>query len=381
MAKWTYHLADLITGAITAEIDLTQVKISQKLNAAGTMTGTWVVPSGWSGDDPYTLTMPARTMGVALRDGRPLFGGILWTRQPDDTEQSVALGFSDWLSFFDHRFVLPTFTPDGTTSQVSALSTLFAQVEQNDIARALLTQAQAHTGGNLGIVVDTTVSGILRDRTYAGHELVDVATALKQLAEVIDGPDFAFGVAPVLDTNGRVVKTLRLGNPRLGQSGSPHVLEWGANVTGLEWPSDGTKMVTRAYATGEGMDVGQLVAVAENSAAYSDGWPLLEQESSYNTVSTDETLQEHADADLYRNRLPVVVPSLTVLGSGLDSRGRKVYPAVGEVEVGDDVRVVIKNWFFRAGIDSRMRVVSLDYQPDGVETMTIAVNPILDDVA
>jgi hypothetical protein len=381
VAQWTYQLADLLTGAVTAEIELTGVRISRRLNAAGTLNGTWPVPNNWAGGSPYVLTTPARTMVTAFRDGRPMYGGVLWTRRPDPERQTIELGCADWFSYFDHRFVLPLFTPNGTTSQVSMLNTSFSQVEQNEIVRQLVAQAQAHTGGNLGIVVDSTNSGILRDRTYAGHELVDVGTALKQLAEVIDGPDLAFGVSPELDANGRVVKTLRVGNPKLGQEGSAHVFELGANVRSYSFDSDGTRMATRQYATGEGIEAGQLVAVAENTVRASDGWPILETETSFNTVSLDTTLQEHADAELARNSLPVVTPTLTVDASGLDANGRKVFPSAGEVTLGDQVRFVAKDWFFKNGISTIVRVVGIEYQPEGTETMVLSTNVVLDDLA
>ncbi len=381
MADWTYQLADLITGAVTAEVELTGVRISQRLNTAGTLNGTWAVPQNWTGGSPYTLTTPARTMVVALRDRRPLWAGILWTRRVNSDKQAIDIGCSDFWSYFDSRFVLPPFTPDGTTSQVSQLGTSFTQVEQNDIVRALLAQAQSHPGGDLGIVPDTTVSGILRDRTYAGHELVDVGTALRQLAEVIDGPDLAFSVAPELDASGRVVKTLRIGNPKLGQEGSAHVLEVGANATSYAWGSDGTRMVTRQFTTGEGVEAGQLIATTEDDTRYADGWGLLEAESSYNTVSSDSTLHEHAAADLKRNRLPVVTPTITIDASGLDAAGRKAFPAAGEIGLGDHVRVVAKDWFFRGGLDATCRVVSIDYEPEGTEQMALGLNPVLDDIA
>lgn len=381
MADWTYQLADLITGAVTAEIEMTGVRISQRLNTAGTMTGTWAVPATWRGSSPYLLTTPARTMGIALRDGRPMYGGVLWTRRPDADKQTVDLGFSDWFSLLDSRMVLPVFTPDGTTSQVSSLSTGFTQVEQNDIVRALVAQAQAAAGGDFGLVVDGTISGILRDRTYAGHELVTVGTALRQLAEVIDGPDLLCGVAPELDANGRVVKVLRVGDPKLGVQGSPHVFELGASITGYTWPSDGTRMVTRAYVTGEGIEAGQLISVAEDTSRVSDGWPTLEAETSFNTVSLDSTLAEHAAAELKRNSLPVVTPTITVLGDGRNSEGRTIYPSLGEFSCGDEIRVVISDHFFTEPMNSLFRIVAIDIEPDGVEQATLSLNPTLDGIA
>jgi hypothetical protein len=380
-ADWTYLLADLRTGAITAEIPLTGVSMSSRLNDAGSLSATWGSISAYTAGDPYLLTTPARTAIYALRDGRPIWGGILWTRRHSSGSDQISLGAADWFSYFDHRKVLPLFTPDGTTSQVAALNTTFEQVEQNEIVRQLVAQAQAHTGGNLNIQVDTTNSGILRDRTYAGHELVDVGQALKHLAEVIDGPDLLFTVGTELDTNGRVVKLLRIGNPRLGEDASPHVYEYGANMISYAWASDGTKMATRQYATGEGIEAGALVAVAEDDTKYADGWAVLEAEATYSSVNIDTTLQEHADADLQRNRLPVVTPTITVAGDGLNARGVKVGPAIGEVQPGDDVRVVIRDSFFRTGIDTRMRVVGIEYRPDDIETATLTMNPIHDDVA
>ncbi len=375
-AEWTYLLGDLATGAVTAEVELSSVRISKRLNGAGTMTGTWNLSAAAASDNPSVLTTPARTMGVAFRNGIPIWGGILWARRWSSDSPNLDLGFSDWWSFLDHRYVLPALVPDGTTSQISALTTTFAQVEQNEIARQLVAQAQAHTGGNIGIVCDTVNSGILRDRTYAGHELVDVATALEQLAGVIDGPDLMFDVSPELDVNGRVVKRLRIGDPKLGQQGSSHVFEYGGNIQSYRWESDGTRMATRTFATGEGMAAGQLIAVAEDDTRYGDGWVLLESQAQYNTVSQDSTLQEHADADLVRARLPVVTPSLTVRGDAI--------PAIGEYQPGDQVRVIIRDEFFRgAGLDTEMRIVGLDLDPgdNGPEQATLTMNSVFDDIA
>lgn len=382
-AQWSYLLADLRTAAVTAEIPLSGAKPSSRLNTAGSMGGTWTISSRWSGGDPYVLTTPARTMLYALRDGRPMWGGVLWTRRWDPDTSRLELGASDWWSYFERRMVLPSFVPDGSVTQVAALSTVFDQIEQNDIVRDLIDQAQAHTGGDIGIVYDESTSGILRDRAYFGHELVDVGQALRQLAEVIDGPDLLFGVAPELDANGRVVKTLRIGAPLLGQAGDPWVFESGANLLSYSWDSDGTRMATRTYASGEGMEAGQLIAVAEDDSRYSDGWPVLEAEANYSTVSVDTTLQEHADSDLMRARLPVVTPSLTVRGDGKNSRGVKVGPAVGEYQVGDHCRVVLNDLFLSGGVDTTMRIVGIDLDPgeDGVETATLTVNPIADDVS
>lgn len=383
MADWTYLLADLRTNTITAEIPLAGAKPGKKLGSSGGLSGSWALSSRWVGGDPYSLTRPARTALYALRDGRPWWGGIVWTSRYDSRTRQIQLGASDWWSYFDHRKILPLLGTDPAVNVVASLATTYTGVDQNQIARNLLALAQSHTGGSLGVVADGTDSGVLRDRTYTGYELTDVGDALTKLSQLDGGPDIMFDVSPTLDSQGRPVRIMRIGAPTLGQMGSPNVFESGGNILSYTWPSDGTRMTTRAFAVGDGMEIGQLIAVSEDTARYDDGWPLLETDTSYSTVSVASTLQSHADADQAAAKLPVVVPTLVVRGDGRNARGEVVGPAIGDYAPGDDARVVIQDGFFAVGIDTTMRIVGIDVDPgDGsIEEVTLSMNPLLDDVA
>lgn len=383
MAAWTYFLADLRTNNITAEIPITGVRISTKLGAAGTMSGTWNLNQNWTGGSPYSLTRPARTALYALRDGRPVWGGIIWTSDCDNGE-TVALGAADWWSYFDHRRVVPLLSStQPPVTEVANVDVTFTQVDQNEIARQLVALAQLHTGGDIGIIPDVVDSGVLRDRTWHGYELADVGQALKQLSEVEGGPDIAFGVAANLDNNGRPIRQMRIGNPALGQQGSPFVFESGANITSYRWPSDGTRMTTRAYALGEGSERGAIIAVDEAIDPIDNGWPLLEADANYSTVTIAETLQAHAAADRHAGRLPVVLPTITVAGDGANRFGQRIWPAIGEYQAGDQARVVIRDKFFTQGLDAILRIVELGITPgdDGPETATLTLSPVSDNVA
>lgn len=381
MADWQYLLADLRTGAITAEIPLAGAKPSKKLGGSGSINGTWTLSSRFKGD-PYTLTTPARTAIYAYRDGRPYWGGILWTRAYDSKAGTVSLGAADFWSYFDHRKVLPLLDPHPAVDHVASKSVTYTQVDQNAIARNLITLAQSHIGGDIGIVCEDTASGILRDRTWYGYGLVDVGEALRQLSQVINGPDLLFDLAGP-DASGRPIRLLRIGSPRLGQQGSSWVFEAGGNLLTYTWPSDGTRMTTRGYAIGSGMEVGQMIAVTEDSTVYDDGWPLLENDTNYSTVTEAGTLQDHADADQRAARLPVVTPTLTVRGDGKNSHGVIVGPTLGDIEPGDDALVVIPpgDPFLANGLTTTMRIVGIDVDPgeNGVEIATLTMNPVLDD--
>lgn len=373
--RWTYLIADLRTNAILGELPLAGPRMSKLLNAAGTLTATTLPLSDrrMRDLDVFDMTRPARRAVYAVRDARPWWGGIIWTSTRDSASDTVSIGAGDFWTYFDHRKLLPVLTvPPPSYTYVAERTTTYGGVEQNQLARNLVALAQSHTGGDIGLAVDATSSGITRDRTYRGFELTDVGEALRQLAGVIDGPDICFDVGGP-DTAGRPTRLLRLGTPLLGQQGSPHVWEAGGNILSYKWPSDGTRMATRTFAVGDGIDQGALIAVAEDTARYADGWPLLESETGYTTVTTTDVLQEHADADQVGARLPVVLPQLVVKGDSA--------PRVGEYGVGDDARVVIRDSFFRAGIDTPMRVIGIEISPgEDVEAVTLTMSPLLEDV-
>ncbi|MEC3977911.1 hypothetical protein [Amycolatopsis sp. H20-H5] len=374
---YTYMVHDLLTNNPLGELPLTGVEFTKKANDSGTLRGSFTVQPRSLPDrlvrDPYDLTMPCRRAIYAYRDDRPMWGGIIWTRRYDSSSRVVELGAGDWWSYFDHRRVVPLLTkPVNPAYDVAELVLTYSGVEQNQIARNLVALAQSHTGGNLGIVFDDSAALIPRDRMYRGYELSSTGEMLRQLANVLDGSDMMFDTAA--DPNGRPVRLFRQGAPYLGQQGSPWVWEYGANLSSYTWPSDGTRYASRVFTTGEGTVEGTLIAVSEDTDPYTHGFPLIEAETSYTTVSNPGTLQQHADADQFSARLPVVLPELTIRGD--------MDPIVGAWGIGDDARVLIEDDFVPSGIDTSLRIVGSSIAPgEDQEVVRLTVAPLLDDVA
>lgn len=374
----TYLISDLVTNRTLAEVPLTGVKYSKKLGASGSLSATLSLGDPRiSAIDPYDLSTPGRRVVYVLRDSRPVWGGLVWTRKFDSGSQQISLGCGDFWSYFEHRKVLPVLPAAAFTDPhfVARQKVEWKNTDQNTIARGLVELAQSHPGGNIGVTFpDRDLSGIRLDRTYFGYQNVSVGDALRKLSQLYDGPDVMFDVGPP-DGNGRPTRLLRLGTPRLGQQGSAHVWEYGGNLLGYGWPSDGTRMATRTFASGDGIESGMLVAVAEDRDRYSDGWPMLETEYGYSSVTDPGQLASHALSDQAVSRLPVVLPTLTVHG-GLP-------PTVAEIGMGDDARVIIKDGFHAGGLDTLMRIVALDVTvgDDGREGVDLTMNPLLEDAA
>ncbi|WP_086852416.1 hypothetical protein [Amycolatopsis kentuckyensis] len=370
---YSYQIADLATNRILEDVALTGVRFNKPLCASGKFAANWKLGPKTAHLDAYDLSMPCRRVVYAYRDDRPVWGGIIWTRAYDSATQTVAIGAGDWWSYFDHRKVLPVFTADGTLTQVAALTQAYATTDQNAIARQLVATAQAHTGGDILVVpADMAASGQLRDRTYNGYDLAEVGDALTNLANVINGPDICFDVLPGTSAPQRVIQ---VGTPTLGQQGSAHRWEVGGNATRYAWPSDGTRMNTRSFATGQGVELGLPIAVAEDTTKYTGGFPLLENEAQYGSAEDAGTLNGHAEADQEAGRMPVVLPKILIRGD--------LPPTAAEVSRGDDGWLKVPpDPFHKNGWEGPVRVVDMAFAPGlAAERVELTMAPLLDGVA
>lgn len=364
MSAYTYLVADLRSGTILDELPLAGVSFDKKLNDTGSLRGQLSV------HDPEIrlresrlLTEPGRTAIYVDRDGDLLWGGIVWTSRYRAASGTLELGASDLLSYFEHRLVLD---PTDLTKTVT-----FTDTEQVEIVRAVVELAQSHPSGDLGVVfTGAQSSGVRRTVSYAAGELKPVADLVRDLANAENGVDFAFDVR--YDESENPERFLRIGFPRLGQPGGPHVWEYGANLIDFGWPSDAANMATRVFGLGDS-ELGRP-AVRDDLSAYEAGWPLLEGVASQLDTKNAALLDAHVRGELAARRRPVVLPELTVRAD-LD-------PVVGSYSVGDDARIVITDPFFAGEqLDVTVRIVGLEVTPGddaGQEEVKLTVAPILE---
>lgn len=356
---YRYLFANLLTNEIIAELPLTGVSFTQQLNQAGTLQGHLLL-SGMATPqfNVNASTIPAKTAIYVDRDGDLIWGGIIWARSYNSANQTLNITAREFESYFERRRITTT--------------TAFTNTDQLEIARTLIDDAQLVPYGDIGVITGSETSGVLIDRVYYDYELKAVYGAIQDLSRADDGFDFNINVSydPITE---EPIKTLILGYPRTGtvyDVNDPQALVFvfpAGNIVEYEYPEDGSIAANSLYALGAGSNDGKLIANAQDTSKFADGWALLQDQSNYSDVTDATLLQELATGQVLAVSYPpttirVVVPAYAS-------------PTLNDYNIGDDARLIITDERFPSTLDEVYRIVALNVQPgeDGPERVTITL--------
>lgn len=364
-------IADTVTDAILAEAPIAVNEYTRMLNDTGTLRGSLFVPAmTMHGVDAAEATLPVKRTVYLMREGVPVWGGPITGASYDSDADVVELDASDWFWILDRRKVLPDPDDDPPTN-IAEQTVTFTDDEQCDIVRELLRLAQLGVNRDLMLIPDEGVSGIFRDRTYYGYELRNFGTVLRQLANVIDGPDIRFDVGFSNDQP-TPLRVVRIGTPMLGAEGDAHDWEYGGNLSSYTYPLDPSEHCDRFFAVGDGTDVGTPIEWIDRTGIGEDlaGWPGLDADEQYSSVIELPTLAEHALDQLARRRGYRVVADAKINGN--------ITPRISDYAPGDYARFVAANGYHE--LDETTRIVgdrvSVDPQT-GDETVDLMLAPVL----
>lgn len=230
-------------------------------------------------------TRKGRTLIVAERDGSPVFAGIVWRRRYNAQSRLLELAGSGILSYFDHW--------------VPGLTVTYTATDQFAIVRALVARVQAAAGGDIGLEVTATNSGVTRDRTYPRHDGQTFGGLIRNLSQVENG----FDIAGRVEYNaGSVERWLRMWYPRRGRDISATSLQFRApgNAVLFDMAEDATDMAVTVNALGAGDGPDMLIAPASRTDLIDAGWPGYTTTRAYKDVTNYATLAAHARADVER---------------------------------------------------------------------------------
>ncbi|WP_371800888.1 hypothetical protein OHA38_20430 [Streptomyces sp. NBC_01732] len=290
-AAYSVVQTDLKTGVVVTVLPVTGITFTHSLNAAG--SASVGIPLFAPEADPNSLS-PGVSGLVILRDGSPVWGGILWTASADIASGTLTLNASGYHSHYQGRNFV-----NGWTAK---------SLEQSNILKAWFSYFNADNG----IGTDATgiaATGHLRTTEWTRYELKNAAEAVEELADNIGG--FNFRYVPYWVTAGKKVGHRFAISSRTGTAPA-HSLTHRANcnVTGVSY--DSTALCTVAYATGADKGNGEkLVGIFEN-ASLAARMPEKVMVGSYQDVKETLTLQDKAQATINAGAVPVAIPELTL---------------------------------------------------------------------
>lgn len=365
--QYRYLFADLLTNTIIGELSLTGVSFGSQLNQAGTFQGR-ILLSGINSTafNITNSTIPAKCAVYVDRDGILVWGGIVWNRTYQSSNQVLSIQAREFESYFEKRRI--------TSDQV------FTSIDQLTIAQNLVSLAQGVAFGNIGIQVGVETSGVSVSRIYYNYEKKTFYSALQDLSRAENGFDFNIDVA--YDGSGAPTKTLNLGYPRIGTTYSatnPSALLFefpAGNIVEYEYPEDGSLVANTLYALGAGSNEGKLSATFQNTAALNTGYALFEEQANYSDVTDAVYLAQLAQGQVNAVSVAPTIIKLVVPAF--------VSPTFGTYAVGDSARLRITDERFpatgvgtavQAGLDAIYRIVGVEVQPgeNGPERVTLTL--------
>lgn len=328
MTQW--FVGNLLSGKILTFLNVKSGSWSTELNGPGGLSVT--VPLS----DPSVAALGLRNvatvkqtyLGVA-ENGVVLNAGPIFNHSYSADDRSLQLDATGLWSLFQYRLVMPSI-PAGVTDP-GGYDTYLPGLDSGTVAKRVLQQAAATTGGALPIVFQPDVAGT-SDVTYFGEDFTLVSEVLDDL--VGKGVDVEF--APRFTADLRGVEWLF----RTGTDASPLLLAanpvnpptWDASVAktsvrGLQVKVDGSRLTGRVWET-TGSNGGSFYSRADNPSLFSQGYPFYESvDSTHNDVEDQTTLNNFAKEAARVGSLPTELWSF-------DVRAR-TQPLVGSYRCGD----------------------------------------------
>lgn len=105
---YRYFTADLLTNKILAEIPFRGVSWERALKAGGQFSGQIPVIDATTHLDIHDNTMPGQTALYVVRNGKCVWGGLIWASQYDVPTKNLRVSASEFPSYFHHRRIWKT---------------------------------------------------------------------------------------------------------------------------------------------------------------------------------------------------------------------------------------------------------------------------------
>lgn len=346
---WRVLYVGAVSGAVRGELPFISASHADALNGEGSWSATIPfdepdiirVPNLSGGVDEidrssavdFSEVAPGRTVVHFEKGGVILGSGIVWGVDLDYAAGVMQLSGAGLASYYARRITL-----DST----------FVADDQLDIARTLIQVADADLS-SLGVTPDSTLTGVLRDRSYLTNEARPVLEALSELGAVTNGFDWRFRAQR---NGGAIERRLHFDYPATGRQ-TDHVFEVGTNCALFNYSEDGGELTN--FVLGIGAGEGDDKLISQSFLSPVNEALSLDASIAHIDVSVSDTLDAHVARRMQRGRHPIRRVGITLVPDSI--------PVLGSFDVGDIVRVRARRGWL--SIDDSFRIVDLSITLDG----------------
>lgn len=334
VGRYVTHFGDLRTGELWGTLPCSALTWTSELRETGDLRST--IPASPEAAGLWEASQAGRAM-VAVEWAQAFSRRILWASPVvarDLGETALVVGGSGMFGHLGRRLLLP----DVAASAIATTPGMTFTGDMGTIMAKALAQVLALDEGDLPIVLEAYRTGT-RTQTYYGYEMASVAQRISELAEHIDGPDFAllprFADGPDYL---RIVWDFTTGaetTPQLNRAAdTPIVVDGTApgqnTVKGLSWSESAGGMGTHAFAKGAGIETATVIRSATDTTLTGQGWPRVDVVTSSDAADGTQ-VQAYADGVNARTNRPL---------RGITVRVDAAFWWAQDARLGDSVRVL-----------------------------------------
>lgn len=347
-ADYRFMVTDLRTNKILDDIPFQKVTYSNALSKAGSIVAEIQVNLDTKVHNLQTNTAPGKTGLYVVRNGLPVWGGIIWKRQYSAPDRTLRIDGATFESYLFRRFQRSNFS--------------WKREDQLIMARSII----GNTFDQVKVNVASNNSGVYRERNLYKYEFKTIGDELQTLSDLING--FDWNVDITLDDSGlNFNRDLKFYYPKKGITKEDTTIsfEYPGIISDISYSEDADTGANKVWAIGAGESEEQLEKVAVDS---SGGWPILEDVENYKDVVIPETLQTHANSDLVRLRTPIEIAEISIRADR--------EPYLGTYSTGDWARFVLKDLYFDPALTIYMRIIGYSVSVDekGIERVKLTLN-------
>ncbi|PCG85470.1 hypothetical protein CIB93_14035 [Streptomyces sp. WZ.A104] len=339
MPVYRFQTWHALTGQLLAShVPLSDVEISGALNASGSLSGT--LAPGFAHLTGRELD-PGNTVLSAERDGKLLWGGLVWRAEPEGATYPVEA--AGWGSYLHRRHDLH--------GQLGGRGP-YVNADPCTVIRDAWAYAQEQPDSNLGVQVDSTTSRVTVGTPADPYrtdwwEAPVLGRVVDDMASIEGGPQWAESTGW---SSGRPAGRIRLGWPRLGSRRSDIAFATGVNIASVvpvEFDADAYAQVVIALGAGEGRSRRRAIDAVRN------GRLRLEHVLEAPEEKGTDRLADRARAERRARQVLGEITQINVID----------HPAapVGSWQIGDDVRVTVHDTW--ADFDGWCRITGWALRP------------------